>query len=352
MLKNPLVIFAILAGIFIFWISGDSNAEAKKLALGIQNKVVLLDTQYKELEKVVNVENSPKTIYRTTLNIALNKLLNENKSDEATQSLVKQFKHDTTIKGTVFQKYKSEYDAVKGSPVYTKMKTKEAVKDDLVKLKTLETEVNRLRTTMTAVKYDENFIDYINIVASLSNEVDPVVISKSDLNPEAGIGSQMIGNPQYGEWKTDSNGNMFWNFAAAYMFFDFMSDSRRGYGGSYGSYGYHRSSNNYKYNSNNRYDNWNNKRNWSYYNDKYVKDYAKTTEKSKYNKWSKTGKTKYASSFKTNKTLANTTNKISKSSSSKFKSNFASTRSSSSQNKYRSPNIRSTSSSKSSRSGK
>jgi hypothetical protein len=360
MLRKILTPFVALSLLFLQGCGEDDYA--KQVVQEITPKLTMLGKNYNDVSKVAESTSSPSAVYKTTLNVALMKLESENKDNDAIKEMVKQFKYDTSQNGDVFKKYKTEYNNLLERDILQKIKSKTFNGEDLNELKNFNNEVERLNSTITPKRFDENFVDYINIVASLSPSIDPVVVSKADLNAKSAVGSQLVGNPQYGQWEQNSSGDMFWNFFAAYMFLDFLEDSRYGgYNRGYNSYGSHRYSSGYKTSSRLRYDSWNNNRNWSYYNDKYVKDYAKPSEKSKYNKWSKKGSSKYSSSFKKNTTLAKTNKKLS--TNTKFKSSFSSKKNNgvSSGSKFggnkfkssmKSPNIKSSKSNKSMKRGK
>ena len=362
MFKRILTPLIAISLIFIQGCSNDGDY-AKRVVTEIKPKLALLSMNYSAIEKAAETTDYVKGKYKAGLGIALNKLQKENPSDEAIAGMITQFKYDTTKNGDVFKAFKTEYDNLLNKSINQKIISNTYKGKDLNLLKNFNIEIDQLNSSMTAQRFDENFVDYINIVASISKTIDPVIITKSDLSSKAAVGSQFIGNPQYGQWEQNSSGNMFWNFFAAYMFFDFIQDSRYGgYNRGYSSYGSYRYSGSYSSSSRYRYDSWNNNRNWSYYNDKKIKDYASPKEKAKYNKWANKGKSKYSSSFKKNTNLSKTTKKIS--TNTKFKSSFSSkaSKGGSSGSKFnsgtkfkssmKSPNIRGSSSSKSTKRGK
>ena len=69
-------------------------------------------------------------------------------------------------------------------------------------------------------------------VAALSSEASARINDAEDFGP----GSQLVGNPQYGGWQTNSSGNSFWHWYGQYAFFSSMFRSPIGYG----SWGRHR----------------------------------------------------------------------------------------------------------------
>jgi hypothetical protein len=324
-----------------------------------RSNMQLIDKNYKDLTKYVENKNK-KGIYEQTLVIALERLSKENNDSEAVSDMISRFNKDMLLEGSIFHKYKNDYNDFINDPIYSTIKDNKDLSDIKIdKISEISLESNRLRQFFNVKKYDESFIDYINIIAGLSQSVDSVIVEKSELSTETGVGNQFVGNKQYGSWKTNQNGDMYWEFLQTYMFLSFLDNAmysgyRGGYSSYRGNYGYNKYSNRYKYN------NWSNNRSWSYYNDKYVKDYAKPKEKKAYNKNYKTAQTKYKSSFSKNKNLESTNKKIS--SNKKYKSSFAktptrnTTTSKAYGNKYKStkssPNIRNSSTNRSIRKGK
>ncbi|MEZ0185619.1 MAG: hypothetical protein AB9Q23_04455 [Candidatus Reddybacter sp.] len=63
-------------------------------------------------------------------------------------------------------------------------------------------------------------------VAALSAEASARINDAEDFGP----GSQLVGNPQYGNWQTNSSGNSFWHWYGQYAFFSSMFRSPIGYG--------------------------------------------------------------------------------------------------------------------------
>jgi len=350
------------------------EGKAKNVAAEVSYKLQNLERNYKEVESIAKSDAS-KGIYKTTLSVALMKFAAENPEDKAVKDMVEQFKLDSSENGVIFAGYKKEYNDLLAKDILKKVKNNTFTGENLNELRFISNEVDRLTAVIVPKRFDEKFVDYINIIASLSPTIDPVVIAKEDLSSTAAVGSQLVGNPQYGQWEQNSSGDMFWKFYVAYKFLDFLEDrSHGGYNRGYDRYDSYRGSGDYKSSSRKRYDSWNNNRNWSYYNDKYVKDYAKPSEKAKYQKTAQRATGKYKSSFKDNAAINKVNKKLSTDTRSKFRSNFSSNsresadktntksssnssakssdRSSKYKSSMRSPNVKSVSTSKSSRSGK
>ena len=99
--------------------------------------------------------------------------------------------------------------------------------------------------------YNMMLSDPLNVLADLSNGSLPRVASLSkeanaqiNNSTENYPGEQLVGNPQYGQWQTNSSGSSFWAWYGAYRLFGDMFDNRRI-----------------------GYDGWSRNRGYSYYND-------------------------------------------------------------------------------------
>ncbi len=102
--------------------------------------------------------------------------------------------------------------------------------------------------------FSDALSDPVNVLADISKGELPRVNALSKEQSLAangaenfGVGEQLIGNPAYGQWQTQSNGTSFWMWYGLYRIFDDIVDNRRR-----GRISYSR---------------WGTSRNYSYYND-------------------------------------------------------------------------------------
>ena len=102
------------------------------------------------------------------------------------------------------------------------------------------------------VLYSDALSDPLNVLADMSGGALPRVNSLSKSQSmrannaqDFGVGEQLVGNPSYGQWTTDSSGMSFW---AWYGMFSLMDDL-------------------FDYKRKRYYNNWGRYRNYSYYND-------------------------------------------------------------------------------------
>ena len=111
-------------------------------------------------------------------------------------------------------------------------------------------EANGIIDAAQPENYNLALIDVVNVLADMSNGSLPRIESQSkreslaaNRSEDLGAGSQLIGNPSYGQW-TNSGGTSVWAWYGMHSMFRDLTGGR--------SYGYNQ---------------WNNNRDWSYYND-------------------------------------------------------------------------------------
>lgn len=111
-------------------------------------------------------------------------------------------------------------------------------------------EANAIIDAAQPENYNLALIDVVNVLADMSNGSLPRIESESkretlaaNRSEDMGAGSQLIGNPSYGQW-TNSGGTSIWAWYGMYAMFRDLTGGR--------SYGYNQ---------------WNRNRDWSYYND-------------------------------------------------------------------------------------
>ena len=123
--------------------------------------------------------------------------------------------------------------------------------------------------------FNDALSDPINVLADLSDgELTRVNAmsraSEMQINGQDAVkaGSQLVGNPNYGNWVTGGDGLSFWEWYGIYSLIDNLTDNRRY-----------------------RYDSWSSRRGYSYYSDyghrRYTKPADKTKQTALYNKTKK-----------------------------------------------------------------
>lgn len=121
-------------------------------------------------------------------------------------------------------------------------------------------EFNELRLIFIAadpIAFNDALTDPINVLADLSQGALPRIAAENARVSQAannadnfGIGQQLIGNPAYGQWLTDTNGMSFWQWYGMYALLSNVSD-----------FAFNRHEQRVYYN------NWGRARDYSYYHD-------------------------------------------------------------------------------------
>ena len=99
-------------------------------------------------------------------------------------------------------------------------------------------ELNSLARAVDPAEFDRALADPLNVLADLSDgalpRVDAISASASQRANGAtdlGVGSQLVGNPNYGQWRTDSSGSSFWVWYGQFaMMQALLGGPRIGYG--------------------------------------------------------------------------------------------------------------------------
>lgn len=343
MVKNINKLFSYLSIAFLLlFLQGCTDERQEEANRVNQNNAVMLGNLDQRFEVLTKHIKSPvhKGKYERTLEFAIDQIEREKHDFDSVKDLTKQFKKDMTIDSVLYKSIKEDYDEVKSHRAIRYIGMSEAPKEQLGAINNLSQELARLTNAMKPEVYDEQYIDYINIIAQLTPNVKPVITPNVD--KDAPFGSQFVGNPNYGEWVTNDQGQNEWSFWATYGFISFIDDlffdnhrkyrncsyyqykhydsncnrsrSSRIYTGSYGYWydyddGYR---NKYRNGSRYRYDNWKNNRNYSYYNDVYADKYASQKKRVQHTKYTSNLNKKYKSSIRKNTTLESQNKSISK----------------------------------------
>ena len=145
-------------------------------------------------------------------------------------------------------------DASPGGPLFTNITRR---LDDAVKYPEVFNnwqerylELKSLSEASNVAVFSDALSDPVNVLADMSGGQLPRVnaVSKSAEQAQgvdgSQVGQQLVGNPSYGSWRSDSSGRSFWEWYGMYSLFSNFMPSRR----------YH-------------YDSWSSRRGYSYYND-------------------------------------------------------------------------------------
>lgn len=231
-------------------------------------------------------------------------------------------------------------DSTTGGPLFGSLKQRLATATSQVPVapqqgqvatEVLFKEFSAISAAADPLNFNMMLSDPLNVLADLSDGALPRVASLSQQASEqinrgadSYPGQQLVGNPQYGQWQTNSSGTSFWAWYGAYRLFGDLFDNRRI-----------------------RYSDWGRTRNYSYYND-YGRDaytspsqnrQQRAVENTARKKFQNTGKTFQSPYAKTRKGPAQAA-AVAKSarSSSSFRSSYSSASSSTSSSRNASRN--------------
>ncbi len=158
--------------------------------------------------------------------------------------LINELKKDATIEGPMYKSLVSRLNVAATQP--NQFPSSQAQFDELM----------NIYQAADGELFSDALSDPINVLADMSNGELPRVNAMSKAQSLAangaedfGVGEQLIGNPSYGQWQTDSNGMSFWAWYGVYRIFDDVLDIGR-------------SKRKRIY-----YSNWGKSRNYSYYSD-------------------------------------------------------------------------------------
>ena len=144
-------------------------------------------------------------------------------------------------------------------------------------------ELNNLAAAADPTEFNRALSDPLNVLADLSDGALPRVDATSASASRAanratdfGPGSQLVGNPNYGRWRTDSGGSSFWVWYGQFALMrDLIGGPRIGYGA------------------------WAGGRNYSYYHDYGRRNYTSPTARNRQARVESSAKRKFASEGRT-----------------------------------------------------
>jgi len=154
--------------------------------------------------------------------------------------------------------------------------------------KALLRESESLLTALSVPVYNNALTDTVNTLADMSDGTLPRIdsMSKSEeaiVNDASdyGAGSQLIGNPAYGQWSQDSGGTSFWAWYGMYSMFSNLTGGRHVY-----------------------YNDWDRRRPYSHYQDRGVYQYGSQKSRDRASSYQKSNTKSYQSSSQKGSTYA------------------------------------------------
>ncbi|RJG41992.1 hypothetical protein [Motilimonas pumila] len=162
-------------------------------------------------------------------------MLSQQKPDYA--SLAEVMVQDATTQGPMYQSLVRRLDNATSSP------------QNFVSIEEQIDELENIASAADPVLFSDALSDPINVLADVSdgklarvNSVSKEASIQANGAEDFGAGSQLVGNPSYGQWQTNSSGMSFWAWYGMYSMFSNLT--RPVY-----------------------YDSWSRGRDYSYYND-------------------------------------------------------------------------------------
>ncbi|MCK5818893.1 MAG: hypothetical protein KAH18_06490 [Psychromonas sp.] len=228
-------------------------------------------------------------------------------------------------------------DATKEGPLYDGLEKRlQTLKVRPQVLGNIDAQISESKNLIDAANpslFNDALSDPVNVIADMSggklarvNSINAAQSLAANNATDNGAGSQLVGNPGYGSWQTNSSGTSFWQWYGMYAMFSALSPHRIQYG------------------------NWASHRDYSYYNDVGRNHYTSPSKmKSQDNLATKTKKQfgqrgGFKSPYAKNKTgasrMSTASQKAQKSASFARKSSFFSSRSTGSFRNSRSTNSR------------
>jgi len=145
-------------------------------------------------------------------------------------------------------------DATRSGPMYRSLTDRiSTLKEQPDVLGDIEAQLFESETLIEAsdqTLFSDALSDPINVIADMSdgrlarvNAISQAQSLQANAAEDTGAGSQLVGNPGYGNWQTNSSGMSFWHWYGMYAMFSAISPRPIGY------------------------NNWSSHRDYSYYND-------------------------------------------------------------------------------------
>lgn len=154
-------------------------------------------------------------------------------------SLVSEFQKDASRDGPLYQALLDRISTIKNQPQM--FADNQAIYEELL----------TIYQAADPVLYSDALSDPLNVLADMSEGSLPRInsLSKADAlaqnnAQDFGVGSQLVGNPGYGQWQTDNSGMSFWAWYGMYSMMGNVFGGNRVY-----------------------YNNWGRNRGYSYYHD-------------------------------------------------------------------------------------
>lgn len=194
-------------------------------------QAMLLDSMTRTENAVKNLETQIRTgkLRNVTLLSRYADVVREQKPEFS--AIVDALAEDSTVHGLILQGLKSRLQN-------TQVEAKQAPQRGEVAVQAVWSELDKIETAARPDVYAMMLTDPINVLADMSDGTLARVAAMSkeasmqaNQSSDAGVGSQLIGNPNYGHWRQDSSGGSFWEWYGKYALFSTLFNRRIYYGG-------------------------------------------------------------------------------------------------------------------------
>ncbi|WP_286234981.1 hypothetical protein [Thalassotalea sediminis] len=136
--------------------------------------------------------------------------------------VVEEFLKDSTTKSPMYKALQDRLNTVKNQPQM--FASNEAVFEELI----------NIYQASDPTLYSDALSDPLNVLADMSGGELPRVNAlskeqslKANNAQDFGVGEQLVGNPNYGQWQTNSSGMSFWAWYGVYSLMDDIFDYKR-----------------------------------------------------------------------------------------------------------------------------
>ena len=179
----------------------------------IFNEIKVHYTATESALDTLNIQLEQGTLRNAILLKPYAKLAREKKPDFI--KIIDVLESEGTRKGPTYKQIVERFSKVK--PLATK-------KPDTVEQGN-STNVELLSIRTAIINYDAMLVDAINVLSDFTDGELPTLreIEFEGSKAEGGaVGSEYVGNSNYGQWRVNSNGNSFWHWYGQYAFFSAM----------------------------------------------------------------------------------------------------------------------------------
>lgn len=214
----------IFSVVFMLLMVSACTSKEEQIQKAIQQQTEATGNALQQLEKALDAGRIRNTTILKQYADALKQ------SNPELGALTSQLVKDAGVYGPLYMNLMQRYDEAKNNPA--------AFADWTQRINELQAISEGAQLSL----FNDALTDPINVLADLSGGVLPRVNAMSreseisaNKAADLGAGSQLIGNPNYGQWQTDSSGSSFWMWYGMYRMLDDVFDRDRVYYSRWGS---------------------------------------------------------------------------------------------------------------------